>query len=91
MHSHSISIYSKGGKGGILVLQLFHIDPSRHPNHAGSGRCSAQIWPKNWWMDGTRVKVRALRERFLGKIGMEIVEGKKDLETESQTQPKALL
>lgn len=41
-------------------------------------------------VDGTRVKVRGLSEQFLRKIGMESVESIKELETESETQSKAL-
>lgn len=40
--------------------------------------------------DGTQVKVRGLSEQFLRKTGMVSVESTKELETESETQSKAL-
>lgn len=40
----------KWGKGGILFLPPFYIDPSHYPNHAGSGWLNAQIWLKEQWM-----------------------------------------
>lgn len=41
-------------------------------------------------VDGTQVKVRGFSEKFLRKIGMENAESKKELETESESQPNTL-
>lgn len=83
---HFISV--SGGKEASYSSHFFYTDPSHYPNHAGSGWFNAQIWLKKP-VDG--ILVRGLPERFLGKMGMENAESKKELEIESQTRSKASL